>query len=814
MKFSTPNNLLVTFALIELSSAVITSCPIQDRAWTSASGARYLICSGTDYQQGGKSLELARGVQSTNACAEICSKNIKCSKAVFDTRDKICHVKDDANAAMTFWNPDARFDAIRLDKTIANGTPITACPIQDKVWTSGSGTSYLICSGSDYTQGGKSLELVKGVQSTNACAELCSKNIKCSKAVYDARDNICHIKDSANAATTFWKTDTRFDAIRIGKAAVADGTSIASCPIEETKYHAPKGAQYQICRDSDYVGQSVKMINKCTTVNACADLCSTTNGCQKAVFDKVNNVCHIKAAESQTSLFWVKSQQFDVIRVGSTPDPKRLGKWSDIIRFPLIPVAAYVVPQFPESTKLHFFSSWGVDAFGGASGLTQFGGYDLKTKEVSARQVANTHHDMFCPGISQLQDGRILIQGGSDAEAVSIYDPTTDNFTRGPDMKVARGYQTSTILSNGKVFTIGGAYSGRREGKNGEIYDPVANSWKMLPEADVKPMLTKDREGIWREDNHGWLFGWKKGSVFQAGPSMDQHWYGTDGTGSVTKAGTRDTEHAMCGIWVMYDATQGKILSAGGSPDYTNSVANKHAHITTIGEPNTPSVVEKVPDMIYPRGFANAVVLPDGTVLVTGGQRKSVVFTNTDGILYPELFNPATKSWTQLAPQAVPRNYHSVSILLPDATVFSGGGGLCYVAQIGRSSARCDKTVDHADGEIFEPPYLFNADGSPATRPAISNLAESSVKVGASLKFRVESMDGIGGVSLIRMGSVTHSVNSDQRRIPLTGLQVNGKEYTVKLPTDSGVLLPGYYYLFVTNPQGTPSVAKTVQIKL
>lgn len=120
----------------------------------------------------------------------------------------------------------------------------------------------------------------------------------------------------------------------------------------------------------------------------------------------------------------------------------------------------------------------------------------------------------------------------------------------------------------------------------------------------------------------------------------------------------------------------GKIFSAGGSPDYTDSDATNKAHITTITEPNEPSTVEQVANMTYPRGFANAAVLPDGQILVTGGQKRSLVFTDTDGALYPEIFNPATKAWKTLAPEAVPRNYHSVSLLLPDATVFSGGGGL------------------------------------------------------------------------------------------------------------------------------------------
>lgn len=437
----------------------------------------------------------------------------------------------------------------------------------------------------------------------------------------------------------------------------------------------------------------------------------------------------------------------------------------------------------------------------------------LYSGAVSARTVSNTQHDMFCPAISSLQDGRILIQGGSDAAVTSFYDPKSNSFTRGPNMKMARGYQTSVTLSDNRVFTIGGAYSGPRQGKDGEVYSATTNTWTALPDARVAPMLTTDAEGIWREDNHAWLFAWKNGSVFQAGPSKAMNWYGTQGSGSQTAAGTRDSiDDAMCGVFVMYEP--GKILSAGGSPDYTNSDGIKRAHITTINTPNQNAAVERVADMAYQRGFANAVVLPDGTVLVTGGQRRSLVFTDTDGVLYPELFNPATKSWKTLAPEAVPRNYHAVSILLADGRVFSGGGGLCYIGQIGASSANCNKLVDHPDGQVFSPPYLFNADGSAASRPTISSLSATTVKVGGRLTITLGASATNLKFVLVRIGSVTHSVNSDQRRVPLTSVSGSGTSYTATLPNDSGILIPGAYYLFVLSAQGVPSVARTVQVTL
>lgn len=688
---------------------------------------------------------------------------------------------------------------------------LSACPVTETSWSSGNGPTYLICSNTDYQYGGKSYQVVRNVASTAACAKICSNDVRCSKAVYDKGQRVCHVKNPDSGVRMPWEVSVNFDTIRIVTVQLEEGAFLARCPFPQTEYRASSGATYNVCRSTDYVGASAKIVKQVTTVNACADLCGTTTGCKKAVFDNKNHVCHIKGAEPATSLFWVQNQQFTTITLPQVLKPAQMGQWSDLVRLPLIPVAAYVVPQFPKADRLMFFSSWGVDAFGGASGMTQFGDLNFATGKIAARQVANTHHDMFCPAISQLEDGRILVQGGSDAEAVSIYDPATNAFTRAADLKVARGYQTSTILSNGKVFTVGGAYSGAREAKNGELYDPKTQTWTYLPDAAAKPILTTDREGIWREDNHAWLFGWKNGSVFQAGPGKDQHWFGTSGTGSVSKAATRDTTDAMCGIFVLYDAVAGKILSAGGAQDYTNSPATTHAHITTIGEPYTPSSVERIADLAFPRGFSNAVVLPDSTVLVTGGQRRSLVFTNTDSILTPELFDPRTNTWTQLAPHAVPRNYHSIAILLPDSRVFIGGGGLCYVATIRGSSAKCDKTVDHADGEYFEPPFLFNADGTYATRPVVTGLTQEAVKVGATLTFTASEF---GAAALVRMGSVTHSVNSDQRRVPLNDVSRNGNKVSVKLPSDSGILLPGFYYLFVMSAKGTPSMGLTVHVVL
>ena len=66
--------------------------------------------------------------------------------------------------------------------------------------------------------------------------------------------------------------------------------------------------------------------------------------------------------------------------------------------------------------------------------------------------------------------------------------------------------------------------------------------------------------------------------------------------------------------------------------------------------------------------------------------------------------------------------------------------------------------------------------------------------------------------SLIRYGSATHTVDTDQRRVTTQITGNNGNSYNIALPGDAGVLIPGFYHLFGIDAAGTPSVAKTIQI--
>jgi galactose oxidase len=452
--------------------------------------------------------------------------------------------------------------------------------------------------------------------------------------------------------------------------------------------------------------------------------------------------------------------------------------------------------------KILTWSAWAPDDYnGGPGGRTVTATYDPATGIVTQRTVTETGHDMFCPGISALPDGRIIVTGGTDNAATSIYNPATDAWTTGPAMTTARGYQASATLSDGRVFTIGGSWSGGVGGvdgphKAGEIWSATAG-WKALPGASVVPMLTNDANpnGDYRKDNHAWLFAWSGGKVLQAGPSKAMNWYNTAGTGSVTSAGTRgDDGDAMNGNAVMYDS--GKILAIGGAPSYEDATATANAYALTIS--GTTVTTKKLAPMANARAFHNSVVLPDGKVAVFGGQSYAVPFTDNNAVLTAELWDPVTQAFTALAPAAVPRTYHSVALLMPDGRVFTGGGGLC--------GAGCD--TNHMDAEIFTPPNLLNADGTPASRPAITT-APATAANGATIT--VATNRTVTAFSIIRMGTATHSVDTDQRRLSLTPTTVGGG-YQLTIPSDKGIAVPGYWMLFALDANGVPSIAKTIKI--
>ncbi|KAJ6096019.1 hypothetical protein N7486_006765 [Penicillium sp. IBT 16267x] len=484
------------------------------------------------------------------------------------------------------------------------------------------------------------------------------------------------------------------------------------------------------------------------------------------------------------------------------PPDVSLGAWGPTIDFPLVPVSGAVDAN---SGEVVAWSAWGYNIFtGGKGGKTQTATWNGGSQSVSRRAITNTQHDMFCSGISMDEDAKIVVTGGADADQISIYNTTVRDWFKGGQMNIPRGYQASTTLSDGRIFVLGGSFSGGVGGKNGEAFDLDTNAWTLLPNASASAMLTNDQRA-YRQDNHGWLFAWTNDTVFQAGPSKQMNWYGTSAGGSTTPAGDRiGDQDAMCGNAVMFD--RGQILTFGGSPEYENSEATANAAIITLDtDDQSVSVLSNAGGgMNYQRTFHISVVLPDGSVFVHGGQVVGLPFNESQAQMTPELFVPDSENgnggnWVKQQRNSIVRVYHSIALLLQDGTVFTGGGGLCGDCQ-----------ANHFDGEIYTPAYLLNPDGSLKERPEIKSVTGGQTQPGGSVEITTDGPVDIQA-SIIRYGSTTHTVNTDQRRIAVQLTQTETNKYTFDIPAEPGIAQPGYYMLFVLR-NGTPSHSVNVKV--
>lgn len=493
------------------------------------------------------------------------------------------------------------------------------------------------------------------------------------------------------------------------------------------------------------------------------------------------------AAEAQ-----VLAPAFPIMAPAATIATARisLGEWGDIIAWtPHIPVTAATLPD----GRLLTFASNQRTTFPSGPEFTYAAVWNPATGVFT--EINNTRHDMFCGGTSMLPDGRLVINGGRNTTRLSsIFDWRTSQWSALPNMNDGRWYNTSVALTDGSVFTVtgdGGTYTAERW--------TSAGGWSLLTGINWTPVISQP----------GYVTRWHPqivvapdGRLFHGGPTRQMNWVSAAGNGSFSYSGVNvpGVLYPKEGSFTLYD--EGRILVAGGSANTNTNPSDGSTGTSTTAaftidiRSGTP-VVQIAPSMSFARQFANSVVLPNGEVMVIGGNTSGLKFNDTGSVLIPEIWNPQTRSWRQMAPMSVPRNYHSVALLLPDGRVWSGGGGL------GGNSA------DHRDAQIFTPPMLFNADGTPATRPVITQ-APSYIGVGTT--FAVQATPGITKFSFIKMSSQTHSTNTDLRYLSLPFTESSPGVYAVTGHANLNVMTPGYWMLFGIGANGAYSVAKIVQV--
>jgi hypothetical protein len=442
-----------------------------------------------------------------------------------------------------------------------------------------------------------------------------------------------------------------------------------------------------------------------------------------------------------------------------------IGHWTSMAPLPFFPTA---MDTLPNGTVLFF----GGDPQGTPPGspATTARAWDPATGQT--RVLAPPGYDVFCTGHAFLADGRLLLTGGHISNFVglpnaSTYDSFSNMWTRLPNMNAGRWYPTNTTLASGDVLVASGQID-TTLGVDGlpQVFSPATNSWRALTSAqlalDLYPRMHLAPNG----------------RVFNSGPSGTTRYLDTAGTGSWSVVGSRPSGIRDYASSVMYDA--GRVVFIGGGDPPTNAAA-------VIDLAETSPTWRTVAPMATARRHHNATLLPDGTVLVTGGTSGSGFNDRTRPVFAAELWDPRTERWTTLASQTVGRFYHSVALLLPDGRVMSAGGN------------------GHPEVEVFSPPYL-----SASARPTITG-APSSVSYGQQFTVQTPNATAIRQVNWIRLPAVTHAFDQNQRFVRLTFTQASGG-LTVTAPSSTTLAPPGHYMLFVLDGQGVPSVARIMRL--
>ena len=166
-----------------------------------------------------------------------------------------------------------------------------------------------------------------------------------------------------------------------------------------------------------------------------------------------------------------------------------------------------------------------------------------------------------------------------------------------------------------------------------------------------------------------------------------------------------------------------------------------------------------------------------------------------DAVREVELYDPATNTWQVGAGThpALDRFYHSTAMLVPDGrVVIAGHDGFLNMRPFDRSVY---------DLEVYSPPYLFRG-----RRPGIVS-APTGIRYGEVFTIVTDTdVPRIETVAIIRQGSVTHHVNTDQRYVGVAYDRVGSRQLRAFAPPSGNVAPPGYYMLFIVDRRGVPSV--------
>ena len=425
------------------------------------------------------------------------------------------------------------------------------------------------------------------------------------------------------------------------------------------------------------------------------------------------------------------------------------------------------------------------------------GTYEIKTIAAvfdpttgkSVRDDPPEDDDVFCGAATILGDGTVLVVGGLDpyhtwygskgTPVVLLFNPQTTKWTEAQPMHQARWYPTVTELADGSAVVVGGRDANGKPNHDIEHIGPLPST---------TPQVVGQTTLDYQQDLYPNQFLLPNGDVFTFAGSATSYLDPT--TWRIVKGPVPLAPEFSYPNAVALPITPGhdiQMVVYGGKNKFAGTTTAVSSRIDLSS--SNPAFTALTP-MPQPRTNMNSVMLPDGTILVVGG---NLVDQFDDPYLQSLLYNPATDTWTPMASQTMRRAYHSTAILLPDGRVLSAGDNGPAKNNGGRNTE-----------ELYSPSYLFKG-----ARPVITS-APTIARPGA--QYLVVTTGPIAKTVLISPGATTHATNMHQRLVDLASVPAYGHGAAITIPND-GTVPPGPYMLFALDANNIPSVATWVMVQ-
>ncbi|MGA4985354.1 galactose oxidase-like domain-containing protein [Streptomyces cellulosae] len=376
------------------------------------------------------------------------------------------------------------------------------------------------------------------------------------------------------------------------------------------------------------------------------------------------------------------------------------------------------------------------------------------------------------------------------------FDPVAEKYIKVDPMKEARWYPTLTTLSDGKILSVSGLDDIGQlvPGKN-EIYDPKTRTWEYTGEERQFPTYPA-------------LFLMQNGKIFYSGSNAG---YGPDDVGR--DPGIWDVETnkfkkipglsdpnlmETSGTVLLPPAQNETYMVIGGGGVGESEQSSNRTRIVDL-KADDPKFVDG-PSLDKGTRYPQASILPNDEVLISGGS-EDYRGRSDSNILEARIYDTGKNELRRVADPLVGRNYHSGSILLPDGRVMFFGSDSLYADKANTKPGTFEQRI-----EIYTPPYLYGDE----ERPDLSG-GPQTIERGGSGTFTSRDAASVKKVRLIRPSATTHVTDVDQRSIALH-FTTDGDKVTVTVPKNKNLVQSGWYMLFVTDGDGTPSKAQWVQV--